>query len=190
MRFDKKRKQLFLLLIVLVFASFACNFPWDNGETAAPRATIAVDTEEIENLERDMESAATQAAETGRVEVTLTEAQLTSLLAVGLEQQDRVPLRNPQVYLQGGIVEVQGDLEQGGILVPITVAIEVMPDGRGGAHFQAVSGNLGPLPIPDALLDEISNQLNRNLSPRVAQGVYIEEISVGSGVMTITGTAQ
>lgn len=181
-----------LALAALLLASLACNLPSGVPSGSDPTPTevrVPVSTEAVEDLRKNLEAAATEVASSQEVSLVVTQEQLTSLVAFEMQSQENPVLNDPQVILQNGQAEVLGTVNQGGISAPARIVLTVSADDQGKPDYQIVEGRLGPLPIPDSMLDSLSNELDTalaDLGPR-ANEIFIEDISIGDGVMTITG---
>jgi uncharacterized protein YpmS len=179
----------FLALTALLFASLACNLP---GGARPPVETtpIPVTTESVEQLQENLEEAATQASTTGQVTMVVDEAQLTSLVAIELESQEEKILEDPQVYLREGQIQLYGTAVQGGISLPISVIATVHANEQGEAQYEIVEANAGPLPLPQSILDQFTDQLDQAIGSRLDPentNIFIDDITIADGKMTISG---
>jgi uncharacterized protein YpmS len=185
----KQRKTLIILpLAALLLASLACNFPTNRPQ--APSTPVPVTTEAVQSLQENLKAAATEMKTGGPVTLTITEEQATSLLALETQSQEAPPVQDPQVLLRDGQIQVFGNVQQGNITAPLQLALTVHINGQGQPVFTAVSGSIGPLPLPEAMLKEISAQLDDALASRIraqAGNITLDSITVANGVMTIVG---
>lgn len=182
------KNRSLLALAALLLASLACNLP--SGSSPTPtEVRVPVTTEAVEDLWNNLEAAATEVASSQEVSLVVTQEQITSLVAFEMQSQENPLLNDPQVILQNGQAEVLGTVNQGGISAPVRIVLTISVDDQGKPEYQVVEGRVGPLPIPDSMLDSLSNQLDTalaDLGPE-ANGLVIEDITIGDGVMTITG---
>ncbi len=83
-----------------------------------------------------------------------------------------------------------GNVKQGAFTLPLKMLISVSVNSSGKPKFKVTSANVGPLPLPQSTLDQLSAQLDSamaaNLGPEI-DNVYIENITIADGVMTVTG---
>jgi uncharacterized protein YpmS len=185
-------KNLVMLLAAatLLISSLACGLFGSASQPTAEATPIPVSTEAVENLEEDLQAAATEITSGHPVTVRVTEEQLTSLVAFEMEKQDPPVLTEPQVLLRDGQIQLTGNVNQGGINAPLKIAIEASVDDQGELHYDIISGSLGPLPLPDAILNELTTQLDNvlgnNLSPETTN-VVIEDLAINDGELLITG---
>src|SRR5512147_151176 len=116
----KVNRLIFLAIASLLFASLACNFGGfapPAAPTAAP-TPIPVSTQAVQSLELTAQAAAKQAQTSGKVTLTMDEAQLTSLVALELQKQSNPEISEPQVLLRDGQVQLLGNVHQAGITAP------------------------------------------------------------------------
>lgn len=186
-----KQIQILLSLAALLAGVLACNMPRRGGSiTVVENTPIPVSIEAVATLQNNLEQAATQAALNREVSLQVTEEQLTSLVATQLEKEGDERLQNPQILLRNGQIELQADVQESGVSMPLVVALTVGVDANGQPTYQVASASLGPLPLPDSMLEELSTRLDSTLSARVlpeTENLVIENITIADGVMTITG---
>jgi uncharacterized protein YpmS len=152
--------------------------------------TIPVTTEAVEGLKQDIQIAAEEAQNTGRVSLTVDEAELTSLIALELESLENSPVQEPQIALRDGQIQFSGNVRQGGFTAPLEVSIAVQSGSAGQIQYDILSAQVGPLPISGAMMDELSNQLDLIFSNYIQTrlgDIYIEDITIGNGMMIIEG---
>jgi uncharacterized protein YpmS len=187
MRFQAK-PTILIALTVLVLASLSCNLP---GKSKAPEPTpIPVSTESIEELEQEIEDAVATAQSGGPVELTFTEQQLTSLAAAQLESQPDTPVKDIQVSLRNGQVEITGTAERSGLDLPFSVTLTISVDAQGTPRSSIVDASVGPLPVPQSILDQVTAQLDQVIASQYASNTHnmvVESITIYDGYMTIKG---
>lgn len=169
------------VLIILVSASLACNLPAISpGNSPEPANQPSQPAEQAESI----------APSTGQsTSVSLTESQINTMIEQLLAQDNT--LNDLQVRLQENKITLTGRVNQGNLLLPLSAELNVFADGQGGIDVQINSAMVGPLPIPQSMRSQFENQLNQGLDPLLAnitQGMRIETVAIGNGVVTITGT--
>lgn len=169
------------ILLMLVFSSLACNLPLTNIVSDTSRSTQADLQENQSNIpqqENTEESAS----------VTLTESQINSLMAQLVEGNNS--MSNVQVRLEEGKIVLTGMVRQGNMNLPLSVDFQVQADGQGGVDIEILNASVGPLPIPQSMRTEFQDQINQgfdSLVPQLTQNMYIENIAVSTGMLTVTG---
>jgi uncharacterized protein YpmS len=147
----------------------------------------------VESLKENVQSAVQTAQAGGRVTLTMDEAQLTALAATELSNQSDLGLQNPVIRLRNGIVSIEAQANQSGFDVPVNVDLELSANGQGKPQFEVKSASLGPIPMPQSLLSQVSSKIDQALTGWLeedGQNVYIESVSVEDGKITITGYFQ
>ena len=185
------KMRWYFLAAVLLLAGLACNFTGISRQ--APASPIPVTTQAVETLQRNVQSAAEQAQSSGEINLTIDETQLTSMVALELQKQPQPILENPQVYLRNGQVQLRGDVHQGSLTAPLEMDMTVTADDQGKPHYQVVSAKLGPLPLPQSILDQLTAQIDRAFADQLGSQVdqiYINRIDIADGKMTVQGRAR
>lgn len=176
------------LIIALALASLACDL--SVGGPTPPASPIAVSTEAAGELTNLWSSAATSVPQGGELSLKLTEAQLTSFVALRLQDQPDAPLKDIQVFLRDGKIQLFGNAQAGNLKTTALVVIAVGVSPEGVVSFTAEKADFGPLPVPSALLDSVSKTLNEAFTGNIgstATGLKITNIAIAEGEMVITG---
>jgi uncharacterized protein YpmS len=184
----KVRSPVFFILSLLVTASLACYFTGLRQE--ATPVPVPVTTQAVETLEKNAQDAAQAYQDSGEITMEVTEEQLTSLVAFELQKQQDPVLQNPQVYLRDGQVQLRGDVKQGGITAPLEMNMTVTADADGGPQYDVVSAKVGPFPLPQSILDQMTSQIDAVFASQFgaeAENIYIEQITIADGKMNIQG---
>lgn len=185
-----KKNQLFTLmtLLSLLLASLACNI--QAGGPAYPETRVPVSTESATSLAEQVRAAQTAAAQSGALTISVTESQLTSLVAAKLAEDPSPLLTDPQVYLRDGQIQVYGKASQGPFQVNVRIVISASVDANGQPAIAIVSTDFGPLPAPAGLNKTITalaqEALTGALGP-AAIGFRLESITIADGTMTMVG---
>jgi len=191
----KKYLSITLFLFVLILASLACTVNV-GGPDYSDRPTIPVSAEAAQSLREEIRRAFEAGLVSGQVIINITEPQITSVLAQRLQsdqnlQQDENPLiTEPQVYLRDGQMQIFGKTRQGIFAANIGIIVAVGVDEVGQPKIEIISADFGPFPAPEGINNAVSALIREaytgSIGP-VATGLRIETISIGNGIMTITG---
>jgi uncharacterized protein YpmS len=135
----------------------------------------------------------TQNPATGSVVITVTEEQLTALIERSLaEQEEPLPVSEPEVQLQDGHIEIRADVtlaEGASTASTLTLKPSVVD---GAVEITVEEATLGQLPAPpaavDALADYIETTVNEQLLSQVPEGT-LTAIQIADGTMTIYATS-
>lgn len=191
----KNRYAFPILLLTLILTSLACNINV-GGPDYSDLAPIPVSDSEADALKEQIKRAFEDAAITGTITFTISEAQITSVLAQRLQtdpslQQEQKPIiTDPQVYLRDGQMKIYGKTQQGMFTANIGIIINISADANGKPVIEIASADFGPFPAPEGLKDTITAMIAEaytgSLGP-AATGLRIETITIADGVMTVSG---
>jgi uncharacterized protein YpmS len=184
----KARRSISLAIAALILASLACNLPGSRQEQ--PAAPVPITTEAVEDLQENVQTAAETAQSSGEINLVITEAQLTSMLAFELQKQEEPILTEPQIYLQNGQIQLNGNVHQGGVNAPLEMSMEVTVNDQGRPDYRVTSAKLGPFPLPDSILDQLTAQIDQAFAEQIGpelENVEIESIDIAAGQMVIQG---
>jgi hypothetical protein len=177
------------ILVVFLIINLACNFPTGNSTTSVLENTPVPPPQ----LAGEGESSFNHDSATGRVTIVLTEYDLTSILISEMEAQENPPLHNPQVLLRDDQIEVLGQAQTGPFRSDVRLVMVVNIDPDGNPIFQVVSADVGSVPAPaqvrDQLTDIANDTFRRSIGPKM-QGYRAESVVVDAGRITITGVPQ
>ena len=184
-----KKVSKFALLGALLLSALACNL--FKGAPTPPAPPIPVTTESVEELHQNLQDAAATAAASGEFNLDLTEAQLTSLIALELAKETNQSVTNPQVYLRDGQIQLFGTIvTENGQSADGTVFFTVEVDVQGNLAVKVVSAFIGSVPIPTAILDQITSRLIQSLNQQITldgNQVVVDSITIADGVMKMKG---
>jgi hypothetical protein len=185
-----KIKNHFILLSILsiALASLACTV--FVGGPDYPSTPIAISTEAVANLDQQLQAAQTAAAQSGVITLSINETQITSLLAAKLNEQTDPFIRNPQVTLRNGEIQVYGKATQGNLEANVRIVLSAALDGDGKPLITVTSADFGPLPAPEGLNNTISAFIGQAFTGSIgpaAIGMRLESINIADGVMTLSG---
>lgn len=185
-----KKLNLIIFLAVILAASLACNFPGYGGKVTTPTAPVPVSSEAVEQLEATLQSAVETAVSGGKVDLAITEAQLTSLAALELQAIQEPKVENVQIRLRDGQVMTTAKVTLNGIAMDLALTSRVIIGPDGLPKSQTVSAKLGPLPIPDNMLQLFTQEVDALLADQMVfqgQRIFVESLNIADGVMLVTG---
>jgi hypothetical protein len=184
----QKKSWLWTIIFVLAAVSLACNLPFFSPRTPAP--PIPVTTEAVQSLEETAQDAYEGIQQGESVSLVITEAQLTSLVALKLQETGDQTITNPQIYLRDGKIQVIGNVNRDNLTATAEVVVAVGVDSSGQANFDIESAKLGPFPLPENLISQLETRLNLIFQQQIASlapNMVIESIQIADGQMTIEG---
>jgi hypothetical protein len=179
---------LVLPLLLVAGVSLACMI--HVGGPDLPGPVVPVSSEAVDQVQESLESARLSTQPGELVSLTFTESQLSSVLASRLESQSDPWITNPQVYLEDGYIEVYGQASKGFLAGNVHLTVDISIDENGNPELAIQSGDMGPVALPEWLLDKLSTLLDESLTGTigpVVTGIRIEGVVIDDGVMVILG---
>ena len=174
------------LALSLGAASLACRLNLGGPERlpSPPEPSNAAATE----IAQSWTNALTGAVVTGRLEVILTEEQLTSALSARLAGDENPFLQSPTVYLRDGTIQIYGLVQEGMIEASLRLVITPVLDSEGRLGFVLTSADFGPVPAPEGLRASLSGMLSEFLAGpmgTLATGIRVTSVAVADGELAI-----
>lgn len=188
----KRRLPILATIAALVLASLGCVI--NLGGPDLPAETIPVSPDAAAQLKDQFKFTIENARiGDGSVTFTITEQQLTSLLASRLEGQSDPFITDPQVFLRDGQMRIYGKAHRGLFAATVGIVVSAGVDDQGNPQFTVDSADFGPLPAPEGLIntltDFVTEAYTSALGP-VATGFRLEHLGIENGNMTLTGHVQ
>jgi len=154
---------------------------------AAIATVRAISTPDLSGLTERL--AAARPDVNGTLSVTLNESELNQLLRLRYLVMSAEPeLRDAAVRFEAGVIIVRGTVP---LLLPVDVSLSLRPVVADGQFELAiVEAAVGRLEAPELVLGFASNLVSSALSEairRLPEGFYLESITVGEGLLTISG---
>lgn len=171
------------LALLLGLACGPCNLLSRNAPT--PPHSIAVSTESAAQLESRIRQNLT--GEPGQQFILrMTDAEVTSLAATTLAQYDDSPLADPQIWFTRGKIYSTGRLVN---VLPVQtdlyiVSVARITDGRVSLVIEEASA--GAVPVPDGLLDTISQSVNETVE-ELQLDVQVTALEILEGEVIVQG---
>lgn len=183
-----QRRPVLVRLIVpgLILLSLACG-PCNlfSAEVPTPPHPIAVSTESAAQLESRIQR--NLVGESGQQFIMrMTDAEVTSLVATTLDDYDESPVTEPQIWFTKGKIYGTGRLVN---VLPVetrffVVASARIDDGQVAIIIEEVSA--GALPIPEGVLDTISQSVNETVE-EMQLDVEVTALEILEGEAIIKG---
>lgn len=178
-----------IALIALVITSLACNFGLSAPQPERTPAPLS--TEALQEMEQNLSETLEEAQQTGDLTLTLTEGQVTSYLAERLAQEPDSPLSEPLVLFQENQIEVYGKVKSGPVSGSVQIVLTVSVDANGSPDVEIISANLGAIPLPQFVLDQITTMIDDLIQENMASlKAQLVDIQVTTGLMILTARLQ
>lgn len=185
---NKRKLSILILTVLTLFTMLACTIAV--GGPDYPDQRIPVSTQAAGSIQSAMQTAAAEGLQSGTITLSITETQLTSLLAYKLEQQPDPFISDPQVTLRDGQIQIYGTARQGILEATVRIVLSAGIDEQGQLKIELTSADFGPLPAPAGLREIITATVQEAytgaLGP-VATGFRLESITISDGKMTLVG---
>lgn len=184
----KKNLSLFFALLALALATLACTM--NIGGPDYPETNIPISDQSVASMKEQFKAAFEAGATGNGIILTITETQITSLLASKLNSQEDPLFTDPQVLLRDQQMTIYGKASQGYFWATVKIVVRVGVDEAGQPDMQIKSADFGPFPVPQGLADVFSAMLKEAYTGAVgpvATGFRIEQIAVQDGFMVMAG---
>jgi len=192
----RNRRSVIILLAILtlLWTSLSCNFPWESlrGLDNKDDASIKT-TEDLGTLATDINSTISTSQPGDPIVIEYTEEELTSTATTELQSSGENRIRNIQIRLRDGTMNISGDVNQGGLNLPLDLRVKFIIDAQGKPRSQVVSASVGIFPLPDNYLSDITNQLDQMMSDELnvyGNNLIVDSITIADGRMTIIAHKQ
>ena len=183
-----KRWRFACAALALAAGSLACSM--DLGGPKPPGDPIPTSSTAAQEIQDAWASAAGTSASTGELRLIINESQLTSLVAARLAEKEDPILRDPQVYLRDGQLQVYGTVRQGMFQGEVLLSITPVLDPDGTLAFEVTSADLGPLPASEGIRQSLSALVTEAFAGPIgslATGLRITSIAIADGELALVG---
>ena len=178
-----------IAVLGLVAMACTCSLPKLGNVGPAPKATVPVSKEAADRMQKKVDQAAEQARSTGQFKVTLTESELSSYIDQQIKdrqaQGEEIPLANPQIKLTQGQMWVYGTFVAGSSKVNGLAVVSPLVQ-SGQLKIQVVRVDLGPIPVPKPLLQQINEQIQASVDEQ-SSDITLTGLTIREGEMDVTG---
>ena len=159
--------------------------------TPTPTATIVSDAASVaaarEAAIQRAEDAISQADAVGRFTVEVSDSDLTALLGEVIAAEDDPPVSNLVIVFEQDVFAATGTVTSP-FRATITAKGHFLIAGD-TVRMELTEANLGALPMPKALRDQLTEQANRFIADNVgaARGLRIDSVEIAPGTIRVTG---
>jgi hypothetical protein len=122
--------------------------------------------------------------------ITITEQQITSWLAMELQENPDLPLSKVQVFLRNGQVQVWGMVNGSTDSTSALIVGEIKINNSQQPYFVIESMQIGTQIVPDILLTQMESWLNQMLAENINEqlpGLALMNVNVVNGLITVSG---
>ncbi len=183
--FNRRKQVIFLTGCALILSTLACSLA---SQVAAPPTPTPISTAEYRSMETEVQSAAATAAAGGKVHLEFTEGQLTAAANTELQKTGETRIKNVQIGLNDGQLNLTGTVNQDGFEMPLNITMKITVDEQGKPHAQIISGKVGMFALPDAMLEQITGQVDGMIASQLeADGkeLFVESLTIDAGKIDV-----
>jgi hypothetical protein len=173
---------------IVALAMLACQL--DLGGPESPGAPIPVSSEAANALQQLWQSALASATDE-QITLSINESQLTSILAMKLQAQEKPMVQDIQVYMRQGLLQMYGVADKGFLHATFLLAVEPVVDTEGKLSFEIISADIGPALASEGIRNALSALLTEAFAGTIgplATGIKITSVDVADGQLTLTAT--
>jgi hypothetical protein len=176
----------YLAVTAMLMATLACGGSKASQIPQPPAGRITVDETAANRLKQNFNQAMQEASGDNDFYLPVTDEEITSLVALNIDELPEVPLSNPQIWFTAGRIHISGDLQAGGSLTfkSFIALVPVLNDGR--LEVQVHEAKMGPFEFPSGALTTITETINENLAD-VQADLKIMRLEVLEGELFIIG---
>lgn len=183
--------RILLPIMVITLISIACSLPFLSSN---PNSNSEMNKSENEDLLIQSGEGALGTEQVidqkNHFSYSATEAEITRILGNAINTRSDLGISNVIVYLRNGLIEIHGDYNRSGILVPITVKIKLFIDDFGKLQYNVISAKIGPLPLPGNIIDQISIYIDQAIEKNLGinrDDLFFDYLEVANGIISISG---
>lgn len=172
---------------MLFLVTVACQLSLGGPQAPADRTPAPAPTQA-----QDWRSILANAQPGDTIDITLTEADLTAMVARQVVSLSGITVSEPQVVLRDGQMEIYGKAEASGVSGNFQAVSDIKVE-NGRARIEIVSANFGSIPVPSSFTERMTAALDDALAGATGSGpsrLYINRIEIFDGYMTINATVQ
>jgi hypothetical protein len=179
----KTARTLLLLPCLVLLIGLACQL---SGGPTPPRS-VPVSTEQSESLSKTVQSAKPD-PKSGKISITMTEAQITSYVVTNLRDNYEPILLKPVVIFQPDQVEIYGTIQGDSVSADGRVICKVKIDAQGKPVIDITEANFGPIPVPAGLVNNLTIVVDKAITDSMKEyssDYRLESITFKTGTATL-----
>jgi hypothetical protein len=178
---------LLLVATLLALVSLACGLGKQGAIPSAPSGPIPVSQGSADRLKENFNREMQEASTGEEFRLFVTNEEITSLVALTLQDTGSVPLTDPQIWFTAGRVYITGTFSPVWPLKfrSLIVATAVVRDGR--VEVEVEQAQMGPFPFPKRVLQSASESLNETLV-EMQLDLQVTTLEILEGELQLAGT--
>lgn len=184
---QQRRTALYLTGVLIIAASLACRSGNSSNIPSPPGGRIPVSQEAADRLKENFDREMQEASTGEEFRLFVTNEEITSLIALTLQETSSIPLSDPQVWFTAGRIYVTGTFSP---FWPFRfpsqiVATAVVRDGQ--VKVDVEEAQMGPFPFPRRALTSASESINETLV-EMQLDLEVKTLEILEGELQLAGT--
>jgi uncharacterized protein YpmS len=174
---------------MLWVALLACNMPLGGPQVPTQRPVPTEAQQPSTNWQEQFQNAQPGDSLT----ITLTEQDLTGILADAVRSNPDMQIQNPRVVLKDGVMQVYGQTAMDTISANFRIDLNVKVDNQGKLQLEVVAADFGGIPVPQSMRDRLAEFLNETMQASLGPAgdrFRANQVSISEGLITVNGTVQ
>ncbi len=184
-----RRASLIIIILLLAVVGFGCQLPFGKNTDypVPPEGNIPVSQEAADRLKDNFRSEMAEAASGDEFRLFITNEEITSLVALTVQDTAGLPLSDPQVWFTAGRVYMTGTFSPSWPFRfnSLIVATAVVREGR--VVIEVQQAQMGPFPFPQEVLQTASDSINQTLA-EMQLDLQISTLEILEGELQLAGT--
>lgn len=184
---QQRQTALPVVGLLIILASLACASGKASDIPSPPGGQISVSQEAADRLKENFNREMQEASTGEEFRLFITNEEITSLVALSLQDTGSVPLSDPQVWFTAGRIYITGTFSP---FWPfkfrsLIVATAVVRDGQ--VEVEVEKAQMGPLPFPQRVLESASESINETLV-EMQLDLEVTTLEILEGELQLAGT--
>lgn len=184
---EQRRTPLRLAGLLILLTSMACALGNPREIPSPPGGEIPASQEAADRLKENFNREMQEASTGEEFRLFVTDEEITSLVALSLQETSSVPLSNPQVWFTAGRVYLTGTFSpfwpfRFPSLIVTTATVQ---DGQ--VQVEVERAQMGPFPFPRGALESASESINETLA-EMQLDLEVKTLEILEGELQLAGT--
>lgn len=184
---QQRQTALIVVGVFIILASLACAPGNSGGMPAPPGGPIPVSQEAADRLKENFNREMQEASAGDEFRLFVTNEEITSLVALTLQETSSVPLSDPQVWFTAGRIYMTGSFSPFWPLkFPSLIAASAVVHG-GRVEVEVEEAQMGSFPFPSGALESASDSINETLA-EMQLDLQVNTLEILEGELQMAGT--
>lgn len=184
-----RQSRWFLLVLILVLPSLACNLGSSKKADLPqpPSGQIIPNADASDRVEQNFYQAIQEASGNRTFRFRITNEEITSVVALALQERADIPLADPQIWFTAGKVYMTGTVEGiGPAALPALIVGIPQINANGQLEIKFDEAKMGSFDFPEATINNLTQTTNETLVD-LQLDIQITAIEVLEGELLLAG---